>query len=208
MTANPKRRASPPTPEAIEACDLFVIKGLSIRAVAEAMRGRKGCSQRQLERRMANERWMEKRRAYVEKETAKTHEAAAQTAAGIRARQLGEYEQVGQMARIGLLKVAQRISQATVVSPDDADVFRKLAGALDVAQKGQRAVADTSDDRVTALMEAAARLGEGRIDDIEDWDPEEELQQAMTPKHMDDLSFSQEKPPTGAPDMSNGKPAK
>ena len=170
---------------------MYVINGLSIREIAEKMRGRKGCSERQLQRRYEREGWKDKRQKYVEKQAAKTEERAADSAAAIRVRQLKAYGFIHRVAASSATKVAQRLQNA--VTKLDAETLKNLALTIDLAARGERAVADTRDDRVSDIFDAAGRIAEGKIDDIDDWNAEEEAATAMAVKPMADLSFGERK---------------
>ena len=172
--------------------DLYIIAGLSLNQIAAQLKGFKGCSARQLARKCRDERWVLEREKHVSKVAAKTQEAAVTSEARLRARQLKNYEDAALIARGGLLRIGTRLHNEPdrVPSQHEAAAFSSLTRALDVAQRGERALVDPKDDRVSSILERAAELARDKIDDVVDWDVEEELQQALQPTAMIDLSFS------------------
>ena len=170
--------------------DLYVVSGMSLNAIARQLAGYKGCSSRQLRRRCIAEKWILAREQHVRSVSAKTEQLAAETEAMMRARLLKSYSNLGATARFALGKVAQRIQTLTVLGKDDAMALNSVARALHLAHMGERSLIDPKDDRVNSIMERAAEIAEGKIDDIVDWNPEEELQQALKPTAMLDLSYS------------------
>jgi hypothetical protein len=168
---------------------MYVTSDLSIRQVHMRLRGYKGCSIRMLEQRCAKEGWRAERDKFrgevVEKAKAKLGDSEADT----RARLIRSYRDLGSVARGALGKVAESIRTKPNVTRSDANSLRSVAAALHLAHEGERELIDPKDDRVSSIFEHAAVVAEGRVEDIEDWNPEEELGLLLKPRVMLDLSY-------------------
>lgn len=203
MTGIPSKRVSK-TPD-LELPDdpgeLFAQTQLALTAIAKLYAGRKGCSYTQLMRKRKSQKWDARRKKYGERLAEKSDDRASTRHADMRVKQLERFQMVESLAEAVLKKLGPKLRKGVrLLGEKEGGVgaLKSVTQVLEVARSASLELVDAKDDRVSDILAAAAQMADGKIDDVEDWNVDEELREALVPKAMDDLSFSLDTPQPAA----------
>lgn len=199
----PGRRTKKPGAPPEDPRDLAVIEGLTLEEIAKRLRGFRGCSIGQLRRRSAEEKWKGQRDEWETKARRKKDEKTADTEATHRAKQLSRFRKIESAAESALSKLLPRIRKGQRLLGDKQGALAgvtELTRTLALTRESIAKLSDTRDDRFTELLDAASRMAEGKIDDVEDYNTDADVLEAMTPKIPAGLEYLRFKLGTGTAD--------
>lgn len=206
----PNRRTVKPGSPPVDPRELYVTKGLSIADLAALLQGHRGCSKRHLTNRCAKEGWVALRVEYESNASAQAIARSVTTEAEHRSKQLARFRKIESTVERALEHLLADVEAGKgLLGEKQGSVagVKELTQTLAIARESIGKLADTRDDRFTELMDAAHRMAEGKIDDVEDFNTDDAVLEAMTPKVPAGLEYLRFKLGTAAADSGEKPPA-
>jgi len=192
----PGRRTKKPIPPGLPKADprdIYVREGVSLEDLAKRLKGRKGCSLGNLERRCRKEKWGEQRSEWERKAQAETDARTVVTAAEHRARQLARIRRIEDAGETALAKLEHRLTlkrgdRLLGEKQGVATALKEVTQILTLALDATSELVDDRDDRFAALLAHAEEIAGEDFSEVTDLSADEEVLEAMTPRGLDDLA--------------------